>query len=382
MVSAAQRKSKTDGWCRLLLGEVLTLQRGFDLPHRMRRTGQYRIVTSSGREGYHNVAMASGPGVVTGRYGTIGQVFYVEEDFWPLNTTLYVRDFKGNSARFCAYLLETIDFKSHSGKSGVPGVNRNDLHEIPVYVPTALNEQEAIAQALSDADALIGSLETLITKKRAIKQGVTQDLLSGRKRLPGFSEKWIESTLGDVCLEIVDGTHFTPKYVHTGFPFYSVENVTADDFTNTKFISADEHKILTRRCNPQKGDILLTRIGAIGDTKLIDWDVDASIYVSLALLKSGTRVNPRYLHAYTKSRKFRKDIEDRSLLNASPRKINMGDISKVPVPVPSQQEQEAIADILESMDHELVLLAEKLAKARQLKQGMMRELLTGRVRLV
>jgi type I restriction enzyme, S subunit len=361
---------------------VVTLQRGFDLPHRLRRQGLIPVVTSSGVEDTHNESRVKAPGVVTGRYGTIGKVFLVEEDFWPLNTTLFVKDFHNNDPRFISYLLRTIDFAIHSGKSGVPGVNRNDLHELVVPVPRTRNEQEAVAEALSDVDALIVSLQRLLTKKRQIKQGAMQDLFSGTKRLAGLSGKWGECSLGKACSEIVDGTHFTPSYVDSGVPFYSVENVTADNFTNTKFISPEEHRILTRRCKPEKGDILLTRIGAIGDTKLIDWDVNASIYVSLALLKCSDIVDPRFLYAYTKGKQFRKDIEERSLLNASPRKINMGDIGRVPIPIPGPDEQKAIADILEGMDKEIVSLNTKLGKNRQIRQGMMQELLTGRIRLV
>jgi type I restriction enzyme S subunit len=158
-------------WITVPLGKVVTLQRGYDLPNRWRRPGSVPIVTSSGIGGTHNEAMVSGPGVVTGRYGTIGEVFYIESDFWPLNTTLFVRNFHGNDSLFVSYLLRTIDFQTHSGKSGVPGVNRNDLHQVLVSLPPTKAEQEAIAEALSDADALIASLEQLITKKRQIKQG-------------------------------------------------------------------------------------------------------------------------------------------------------------------------------------------------------------------
>src|SRR3954454_5605594 len=111
-----------------LVGNVATLQRGYDLPYRLRKPGLIPIVTSSGIEDTHCESRSKGPGVVTGRYGTIGEVFFVRGDFWPLNTTLYVRDFHRNDPLFVSYLLKTIDFKSHSGKSGVPGVNRNDLH--------------------------------------------------------------------------------------------------------------------------------------------------------------------------------------------------------------------------------------------------------------
>jgi type I restriction enzyme S subunit len=136
------------------LGEVITLQRGFDLPSQKRKLGKVPIVSSSGISDYHSDVGVKGPGVVTGRYGTIGQVFLIKEDYWPLNTTLWVKDFHGNDPHFASYLLRTIDFQSCSDKSSVPGVNRNDLHRIPVLLPP-LAEQRAIAHVLGTLDDLI-----------------------------------------------------------------------------------------------------------------------------------------------------------------------------------------------------------------------------------
>jgi type I restriction enzyme, S subunit len=170
-------------WKTNTLGRVVTLQRGYDLPYRLREAGTVPIVTSSGIGGHHCEAMVAGPGVVTGRYGTIGEVFYIENDFWPLNTTLYVRDFHGNDPLFVSYFLRTIDFKSHSGKSGVPGVNRNDLHEVIVRIPPTKTEQEAIAIALSDIDVEIAALDAKLAKACSLKQGMMQELLTGRIRL-------------------------------------------------------------------------------------------------------------------------------------------------------------------------------------------------------
>ena len=138
-------------WPQLPLGDVMTLQRGFDLPSQDRKPGKVPIVSSSGVSDYHSEVGVKGPGVVTGRYGTIGKVFLVKEDYWPLNTTLWVKDFHGNDPYFASYLLRTIDFKSCCDKSSVPGVNRNDLHRIPVQIPP-LAEQKAIASILGALD--------------------------------------------------------------------------------------------------------------------------------------------------------------------------------------------------------------------------------------
>ena len=158
-------------WTSCDLGEFLTLQRGFDLSTQKRKPGNVPIVSSSGVSGRHDEAKARGPGVVTGRYGTVGQVFYITHDFWPLNTTLWVKDFKGNHPRFAYYLLQTLNYRSCSDKSSVPGVNRNDLHRIKVKRP-GLDEQRAIAHILGKLDDKIElnrrTNETLEGMARAI----------------------------------------------------------------------------------------------------------------------------------------------------------------------------------------------------------------------
>jgi len=194
-------------------------------------------------------------------------------------------------------------------------------------------------------------------------------------------EEWDVLSLNDVCSRINDGTHRTPKYVNDGIPFYSVENVTADEFKITKFVSQEEHFSLIRRCNPEKGDILLTRIGTIGKTKLIDWDVNASIYVSLALLKLSRSVDSAYIYSYTKSRMFVRSVEKKSLLNAIPQKINMDNIGKVLLPIPPLPEQKSIAKTLTDTDNLILSLKKLIDKKKKIKQGAMQDLLTAKKRL-
>lgn len=139
-------------WRECALGDVIELKRGYDLPQQERHSGRVPIVSSSGVTGYHSKAMVKGPGVVTGRYGTLGQVFYIENDFWPLNTTLYVRDFKGNDPRFISYFLRGLDFLAYSDKAAVPGLNRNHLHQAQVHIPSDPAEQRSIAHMLGALD--------------------------------------------------------------------------------------------------------------------------------------------------------------------------------------------------------------------------------------
>jgi len=158
-------------WQDITLGDFLTLQRGFDLPKKDRIEGHYLVIASTGPVGTHNHAMVSGPGVVIGRSGSLGGGQYIREDFWPLNTTLWVKDFKGNLPLFCYYLIKSIDFTQFNVGSGVPTLNRNHIHPLPIHVPP-LPEQRAIAHILGSLDDKIElnrkMNETLEAMARAI----------------------------------------------------------------------------------------------------------------------------------------------------------------------------------------------------------------------
>jgi type I restriction enzyme S subunit len=270
--------------------------------------------------------------------------------------------------------------RGQAGEQAVPIVNKSQFAGTLVALPP-LPEQHAIAEALSDVDSLLGALDRLIAKKRNLKQAAIQQLLTGQVRLPGFNGKREVRRLGEVAT-IKDGTHQTPKYVDSGIPFYSVEHVTSGDFQNTKYISLGEHRLLTRTFKIEKGDILMTRIGSIGDCKFIDWDVEASFYVSLALLKINPGFSAAYIAHYSKLTDFQKEVALHSLQSAIPKKINLGPISEVKIEFPPLAEQTAIAEVLSEMATELASLEQQRKKTHAIKQGMMQELLTGRTRLV
>ena len=142
-------------WTAMQLGDFIELKRGYDLPKKQRSKGSIPLISSAGVTDFHSEAKVTGPGVVTGRYGTIGEVFYVDSNFWPLNTTLYVKDFKGNDPLFTYYFLKTIDYHQYSDKAAVPGVNRNHLHMANIKVPESVLEQQRIASILAGFDEKI-----------------------------------------------------------------------------------------------------------------------------------------------------------------------------------------------------------------------------------
>jgi len=353
------------------LGDILTFGSGKD--YKYLQKGEIPVYGTGGVMTYVNEFLFDGESVGIGRKGTIDKPVFLKGKFWTVDTLFYTHQFINSNPKFIYYKFCLIKWKDYNEASGVPSLNKNTIQKIKISFPT-LKEQTAIATALSDADGLITGLEKLIAKKRNIKQGTMQQLLQPK-------EGWEVKKLGEIA-EVRDGTHQTPKYVKSGIPFYSVESVTNNNFTNTKFISIEEHIFLTKTFRMEKGDVLMTRIGSIGDCKLIDWDVDASFYVSLALLKMKKDFSAEYVCHYSKTSHFKKEIELNSLQYAIPKKINLGPISNIKIELPSFTEQTRIATILSDMDEELSALEQKLEKYKKIKLGMMQELLTGKTRLV
>ncbi|MBR9972681.1 restriction endonuclease subunit S [Magnetospirillum sulfuroxidans] len=369
----------SDQWKAARLGDVICFQRGFDLPARLRQSGGIPIVSSSGISDFHSRAKVAAPVVVTGRYGTIGEVFYVNEYCWPLNTTLFVVDFKGNHPPFVYYILKTIDFKSYSGKSGVPGVNRNDLHEIAVSCPP-LDEQKLIASALSDIDELLASLDALIAKKHDLKQAAMQQLLTGRVRSPGFQGEsaykhteagvvpsdWVVSYIEEIATISTGGKNTQDRVDGGEFPFFvrsqKVESINSYSFD---------------------GEAVLTAGDGVGTGRIfhyINGKFDAHQRVYL-ITDFGSHVDGYWFYLYFSVNFYNRLIQ--MTAKSSVDSIRREMIARMPIALPpTKAEQTAIATILSDMDSEITALEARRDKTRALKQGMMQELLSGRIRLL
>lgn len=145
-------------WREITFGDFVALQRGHDLPDQERRPGKVPILGSFGVTGFHDTIKAKGPGVTIGRSGaSFGVAAYTDEDYWPLNTTLYVTDFKGNDPKFVFYFLKLFDFSAYNSGSAQPSLNRNNLYGIPIEVPSPSTQKQiaAFVSALDDRIALL-----------------------------------------------------------------------------------------------------------------------------------------------------------------------------------------------------------------------------------
>lgn len=245
------------------LGDVIELKRGYDLAEDKRVEGSIPIISSSGTTGYHNEAKVSGPGVVTGRYGTLGEVFYVEGEFWPLNTALYVRDFKGNSPRFIAYFLKYLLGNVVSDKAAVPGLNRNALHARDVFVPDP-DEQRRIAAVLSTYDDLIeNNRKRIKLLERAARLLYTEWFVRGRfpghqvvKKKDGVPEGWEKTVFGKLVEQVK--VSVKPEEVEADTPYIGLEHIPRRALVLNEWGKAEQ--VTSNKFAFQEDDILFGKI--------------------------------------------------------------------------------------------------------------------------
>jgi type I restriction enzyme, S subunit len=265
-------------------------------------------------------------------------------------------------------------------------VSMDVFREVEFTLPP-LPEQRKIAEILSTWDEAIAASERLLASLRQRKKGLMQRLLSGQVRFVGFDGEWNEKFLGDISTRIVDGTHKTPEYVEIGVPFISTNNLVpfSAEFNfrqYEKYIKPEEHRELTRRCNPEVGDLLISKCGTIGRTQMIRKQMDFSIFVGLALVKLDTRrILPEFLEQLLNTDIYQKQME--ILAPGGTRAtLTIGELKKLNLKFPeSLIEQKKISDMLNLFDQSIVLYEKKLSMLQQQKKGLMQRLLTGQVRV-
>jgi type I restriction enzyme S subunit len=275
-------------------------------------------------------------------------------------------------------------FQGLATQNAQANINLEKLRPYLLAVPP-LPEQRAIATALSDVDALLGSLDRLIAKKRDLQQAAMQQLLTGQTRLPGFTGEWEVRELREVCTKIQDGTHFSPKLGGNDYLYVTSKNIGFGtlDVSDADMIDAAEHAKIYRRCDVKKGDLLLTKDGAnTGNCAINSLDEPFSLLSSVAFLRFDVQFHvPAFFLYQILSPEGQRRITDLMSGNAITR-LTLAKIKSLRFAVASIEEQTAIAEVLMDMDAGLATLERRREKTRALKQAMMQELLTGRTRLV
>jgi type I restriction enzyme S subunit len=246
------------GWKTLPLIDVATLQRGYDLPVQDRIPGSVPILAATSEVGTHTYAKVAGPGVVTGRSGSIGNVQFVEQDYWPLNTTLYVKDFHGNDPRFIYYLLQQLDLQRYHEGTGVPTLNRNNIHTIQVVIPP-VPEQRRIAAVLDRAEAIRAQRRVAFAQLDGLMRAIFLEMFGD----PVANEKgWPRSPFHELLTSIESGwspTCLDRPVIGNEWGVLKLGAVTWCEY------HAEENKALPTGVMPeaslevQPGDLLFTR---------------------------------------------------------------------------------------------------------------------------
>jgi len=258
----------------------------------------------------------------------------------------------------------------------MPSLNQQILRNVVIPLPPTKAEQEAIAEALSDADALIESLELLLANKRQIKQGAMQELLTGKTRLPGFSGEWEHRHFGEIAQprrERIDPQRTGPKKLCV-----ELEHIEQGTGCLVAYSATSEGSSL--KSVFQVGDVLFGKLRAyLRKYWLADCDGVCSTEIWV-LVANRLLVIPEFLFQVVKLDCFVEAAS--SAYGTHMPRSDWNVVRNFEVRLPPAPEQTAVAAILSDMDSEITALEAKLAKARSLKQGMMQELLTGRIRLV
>ena len=289
-------------------------------------------------------------------------------------------------------LTSTIEGKAH-GASALVHTQKWEMEGYLLPVPTKA-EQAAIAQALSDADALIEALDQLIAKKRQIKQGAMQELLTGKRRLPGFSGEWVVRPLASVVADLEAGV--SVNSIEITDPFSTAEpcilktSAIFDGNFNPAECKLIDHRDTSRaRLSPRRDSIIISRMNTpnlVGEVGYVAEDFP-SLYLPdrlwMTRFVNGADVSVRWLSYVLSSPLNKESIKGLATgTSGSMKNISKSAFLSLHIAFPSESEQTAIANILSDMDTEIAALQSQLAKARQIKQGMMQELLTGRIRLL
>jgi type I restriction enzyme S subunit len=264
-----------------------------------------------------------------------------------------------------------------SMRSGQPGINGQEYGQLPVPLPS-LPEQHAIAEALSDVDALIAGLDKLITKKRDLKQAAMQQLLTGKTRLPGFSGRWEELRICDFSSVVTGGTPRTEvsTFWNGDYPWITPTDITErrDMWSSERMIS--EAGLRSIRQLPANS-VLVTCIASIGKNAILRRTGGCNQQINAVVPKK--ECNPEFCYyLFENSKQYL--LSNAGMTATSI--ISKSTFQQLKFTVPPMPEQTAIAEVLSDMDTEIATLETRLEKTRALKQGMMQELLTGRIRLI
>lgn len=375
--------SSPHDWNTAPLLDFLELQRGVDLPLQDRKPGSVPIIGSNGIVGYHDAAVSNGPGVITGRSGSIGKLFYVDGPYWPLNTSLYVKNFKGNDPKFILFKLENLNLARHATGTGVPTLNRNVVHKELVRLPT-IAEQKKIATVLVMNVEKIQNITSKIAATQALKQSLMRMLFkhgSGTKnnhdsQLPCFAP----ISFGKIApiirrpVDVVSSATYPELGLRSfGKGTFHKPALTGEAVGGKRLFAIEPGDLLFSNVFAWEGAVAVVKPedkGRFGSHRFISCNVDKS------------RANAWYLYRYFTTPDGIAQLQLASPGGAGRNKtLGLAALAAINIPLPPLAEQEKIVAIMDAVDAKLAILSKKQALYQTLKRGLMQKLLSGEWRV-
>lgn len=371
----------------MTLGDVLTFQRGFDITKSAQSEGDVPIVSSSGVSSYHSKWKVKGPGVIIGRKGTLGTVHFIKSHFWPHDTTLWVKDFKGNDPRFLSYFLRTLKLENFDVGASNPTLNRNHIHKLRIIFPKRVETQKRIGAILSAYDDLAESNE----KRIALLERLTEDIYREwfvRFRFPGHQKAkfvkgipfgWEVKRLGEL-VRTQYGYTASAETEGDGSKFLRITDIVPpaidwESVPHCKIDERDEEKYLLR-----EGDIVVARTGAtVGYAKRINKHHPQTVFASYLVRLTPKRKSDAIYLGLSVERDAFKDFISMYVTGAAQPQANATTMALFPVIHPSEPVLNEFNRIAEPiLDQKETLLNHTAALSLARNQLLLR-LMTGKL---
>ena len=356
----------TGEWQCKAIEKVAPLQRGFDLPTQNLVEGIYPVIYSNGILQHHDKYKCEAPGLITGRSGTIGKFTYIDSGFyWPHNTSLWVTDFCGNCPKFIYYLYQTVHIEQFSTGSGVPTLNRNDVHRYKTSVPTAIVEQEKIAKFLSILDERIVTQNKIIEKLQSLIKGLVDELMTVllKGKLYPFSSFYIKAGEGGTPT-----TSVVEYYTEGTIPFIKIEDLSCKYLTNNKdFITELGMQKSSAWLIPSKS-VIYSNGATIGAISINEYPVCTK--QGILGIVPNTNINVEYLYLLMSSSYFSKEIS-RIITEGTMKTAYLKDINHIKCPLPSMAQQKNITNLTSSIEEKLSIEQELLRFLNLQKQYLL-----------
>jgi type I restriction enzyme S subunit len=370
------------GWQKKKLGEVIQLEYGKPLePTDRNPNGLYPAYGANGEKARTDKYYRDRPSIIVGRKGSAGEITLTEEKFWPLDVTYYVEyNLQQYDLQFLYYLLTTLDLPSLA-KGVKPGINRNEVYELPVNVPL-LPVQQRIVGILDEAfDGIAtakANAEKNLQNARALFESHLQSV---------FDDAWDSGelvTLADLATDITDGDHMPPPKASSGVPFITIGNVAKDtrtiDFSDTFMVSRDYFDRLKYHKKPMKGDVLYTVTGSFGIPVLISEHREFCFQRHIGLIRPKSDVSSEWLYYLLMSPQVFKQANDGATGTAQ-KTVSLKLLRGFQVPKVPMERQQSVVSILNALTAETQNLEsiyqQKLAALDALKKSLLDQAFSG-----